>query len=407
MNYNVPPEYSINVIKKSTVKTINNYPKNDVIMALIDCLSKGLVVDSNYWAAELFASGFYLPLWDCLFKYYFQYVHILNPHFIDYLNQKHLLMNAIKKIYSGNLKNLCNNQELRNHISEIVTLFCLSNNQMIEIPEEVKKITIDDNIADQVHQIIQNLMPNLSKESMLYEQLYYFAINYYQGEIENCIYYIKWFLDDSDYTISPFEEFKVPSSIAQKSMWLIWKFLIYQYEDISDDVMDTLELLIHIYILVYRRKDRDTCCNILHFIIVMILAPSGVNWSQSLDLTNSAIIQQTAGINIVYRNLQMSHEKIVTEQETQPKNKGGRSKKKNKKEQEKERFYQNQKNIDFLTLLNDTETLLMGQIQKQQLPDSEDYLSDDEPETQIIYLDRKETRKNGKGSNYRLELKDE
>jgi len=92
MNYNVPSDYQINITKKSTTKTINNYQKKEVIEALYDCLKKGLVIDSNYWAAELFASGFYLPLWDCIFRFYFQYVSYFNPNFIDYLNQKYLLL---------------------------------------------------------------------------------------------------------------------------------------------------------------------------------------------------------------------------------------------------------------------------------------------------------------------------
>src|SRR5256885_13706093 len=104
MNYNVPSDYQINVNKKSTTKTINNYQKKEVIETLYDCLKKGLIIDSNYWAAELFASGFYLPLWDCIFRFYFQYVSYNNPNFVNYLNQKYLLLCQTKKSYVGNLK---------------------------------------------------------------------------------------------------------------------------------------------------------------------------------------------------------------------------------------------------------------------------------------------------------------
>ena len=360
MNYNVFKDFQINLKKKSTTKTINNYQKKDVMQALFDSINTGLIVHSNYWGAELFASGFYLSLWDCFFKFYFKYIHCLNPLLIDYINQKYLLLNQIKKMYSGNLKNLCNNQELRNHIAEIMTIFCLSQKKEIKLPLSVNDLEITDRMIQKTDLIIQIVVPYLSTQSFVYAQYRSFIISYYLGDLDNCLYYIDWFVKENEHTINPFVEFKIPSAISRKSMWLIWKFLFLQYQKSSktekncQQILQLLEMLISIYIIVYKRKDFETCSYILFFVTNLFKQPHNMNWDQSIDITSPELIKQCAEINNIYKNLQFSYEKIQTQNETLNKNKKGR---KNKKEKDKQRFYQNPKNLEYLKVLYDDQAL--------------------------------------------------
>lgn len=370
MNYNVPSQYQINTIKKSTMKTLNCYQKKDVILALFDCLNKKLIVDANFWAAELFASGFYLTLWDTIFKFYFQSIHIINPNFIDYLNQKYLLFCRIKKLYGGNLKNLPNNQELRNHFAEMITLLCLSKTTPVSIPTSVSNCEEDIGMIQKTEQIIEIIAPYVSTSSTLHKQFQSFIINYYCDNLNNCLYLIHWFLQDNQHTINPFDEFKVPSSIAQKSLWLLWKFLLLQSQTSKEttenpiDTIELFELLIQIFLLIYKRKDIETCVFILFFIILMIRHPYRLDWSQTLDVTNHQLIKNCIEINHIYKNLQIFHEKLaksaVTEIDKKESHGTKKISKKKKKILDKHKFYQNEKNLDFLEVINDSDILIQN-----------------------------------------------
>ena len=363
MNYNVPLDYQVNTNKNSTTKTINNYQKKEVIEALYDCLRKGLVIDSNYWAAELLASGFYLSLWDAIVRFYFQYISYLNPNFIDYLNQKYLLLCQTKNLYSGNFKSLRNNQELRNHTAEIITLFCLSGKTQIIIPSTLNKCDVEDDLAKKTDRIIRIIVPYLSSESFLHQQFHSFITNYYVAELDNCIHYIDWFVKDNTHTINTFAEFKVPKTVEKKSMWLIWKFFLLQYKTIKnnygplDHMLELFDILMNLYIMIYKRKDHDSCTYILSFILLMTKHPDRIKWQQSLDITDHRLIKQCAEINFVYRNLQIAHEKT---EKIQSKEKTKTKGRKTKKEAEKTKFYENQKNVEFLKLLHDKNAMLVG-----------------------------------------------
>lgn len=373
MNNNVPNDYSIMTQKKCTTKTINNYNKKDAIEALYDCINKGSATDANYWAAELLASGFYLPLWDSLFKFYFQYIHYLNVNLINYLNDKYDQFNQIKKLYTGNLKNLCNNQELRNHLAEIITILCICKKQKLMVQDKVSIFDIDVDMIGKTDKVIYLIAPYLSCESLVYQQFRCFIVNFYYDDVDNCMYYINWFLNDNDHTITPFDNFSLPPSIAIKSMWLLWKFMLLQYQGLKNSMndeehgqmLDIFELLVHLYVIILKRKDIDTCIYILTMIIFMSKCPQGINWSKNINGRSRHVIKQCLNINLIYANLQKAHTKITNDGKSA--NKKGR---KSKKEDAKQKFYQNGKNQRFITLLNDTDAIMNN---KSKVNDDEDY----------------------------------
>ena len=140
-------------------------------------------------------------------------------------------------------------------------------------------------------------------------------------------------------------------------MWLIWKFMLLQYrtsknfqiiyENTIEQITQLTEILMNIYITVYKRKDYDTCSYILLFIVNIVKQPKKFNWSQSIDITNSQLIRQCIEINFIYKKLQLFHEKIsITKKNT-------KHSQKTKKEQNKDRFYKNPKNLEYLKILYD------------------------------------------------------
>lgn len=381
MNYNVPQEWLIVIHKKSTTKTLNNYEKNAVIDALYDCLNKGLATDANYWAGELFASGFYLQLWDALFAFYFQSIHYLNVNVIAYLNEKYELFNQIKKSYTGNLKNLCNNQELRNHLAELITILCMCKKQKLIINPNLSVYEIDIEMVIKTDKVIYLIAPYLSSESLVYQQFRSFIINYYYDDVDNCMYYIDWFIKDNEYAITPFNDFSLPAGINSKSIWLVWKFILLQHktlkntmnnEDEYKQMIDLVELLIHLFLIIFKRKDLNTCVYMLTMMIFIVKCPSAVNWSKMINSNSHHVIKQCANINFIYNNLQKSHNQMIENGANQKK---GRT---TKKDLEKQKFYDNDKNQNFVTLLNDSDAMISNNVGK---PQSETHESDSDSDT--------------------------
>ena len=64
------------------------YSKERVLLTLLKCLSLKLEEESLYFAYELNFSGFELELWDCLWKHYFLYCHVLNPEYEQVLKKQ-------------------------------------------------------------------------------------------------------------------------------------------------------------------------------------------------------------------------------------------------------------------------------------------------------------------------------
>lgn len=368
MNYNVPTESQIHLSKKSTIKTVNNYPKKEVMDKFIGCIQEGLVTDANYWCAELLVSGFFVPLWDLLIDYYFKYLVCNYPILITYIHQQQTLVNQIKKNYTGNLQALPNNQELRNHLSEIVTIFCLSEKQKEDTIVK-GQIKVSDENRNKADQIIQLLNPNLSTDSQIYKHFHSFIINYYDVQTEdtqpedtetvspiglqNCRHYLDWFVKDIEHMIAPFHDFKVPPTLAQRCIWLIWKFLLSNLKT-QPEFTSSLDTLIEIFLINYRKKNYNVCTNLLWFVLLLARQPEKIQLDHRVDFSHHQLIRQSAEINFIYQTL-------IQPRLTSKADKKVRAKKLTQQEQSKIKFYENPKNKNFLKTINDVNLLVATQ----------------------------------------------
>ena len=172
MNCNVPQEYQIIDRKCAKGKTISGYTKNEVIKHLLESIDNKLINDANFWGAELISSGDHSQIWDALLSYYFEFINYPNPHLLGYLAQQYALYINIKKLYTGNLKNLCNNQEFRNHLSDTISLLCLSEKNQIIIPScnhnYAKRSREDPQLHEKTNKFIEIFLKNISNNSTLY-----------------------------------------------------------------------------------------------------------------------------------------------------------------------------------------------------------------------------------------------
>jgi hypothetical protein len=280
---------------------------------------------------------------------------------MNYINQQYVLYVNIKKTYIGNLKNLCNNQELRNHLAETISVMCLSPKDEIVIPEEVSTNKIDSIIVNKTNKFVSMFLKNISPQSVMYQNFYQYAINYFNNNISNCIYYIAWFMNDVEYVIDVDMKFKIPPILAKKSILLIIKFLILQIKtqikmnhkhQMVNEVTETLNTVISVYFNTYKKKDYETCTYIITYI--MILARDLDNFINSDHplLYDTRVVQQCSEINLLYQKIQNTSSTIVQEP-VQTKKKNTRKGKADTREQ----FYENPQNIEYLNLIYNTDLL--------------------------------------------------
>lgn len=126
-------------------KTYGGYKKNDVINIFQNSLINNKLEESCKWFIELNITGYNDEIWIEIIYIITNYINISNLKIIEYIYKK---FNTFYKIY--NLLNkkqkihVRNNQEIRNLLSDVVSIVCLSNKKNLFNNKILPKINIYD-----------------------------------------------------------------------------------------------------------------------------------------------------------------------------------------------------------------------------------------------------------------------
>lgn len=355
MTSTIPQEYIIDGHVLSRKLTLNSHIKDDIIQTSLKCIYKGSIDEANVWIAELLSTGLYHDIWLIIFTSYFRFISHLCPRMIDYLNQKYILFNQIKKSITTKTKsviNICNNQEIRNHLAEIITVLCLLPKTIIIVPPDINKYQPND-ITEKSHKLLQYM--NVGTNSELNIQLMKLIDNYYLDDMDNCVYIINWFVMQQDIQIQPIEQLVISSSLSKHCMWLVWQFILLQQKNIfSNNHKELLDILLTFYIYLYRKKSYETCVDILSFLLYMTKHTDKVQWTQIIPSNNPEVIVQCASINFVYQDLnQTAKSQPKSNPKSNSKSNPKLSRSHQKEQQKRELFYKNPKNVAYIETLND------------------------------------------------------
>jgi hypothetical protein len=271
-------------------------------------------------------------------------------------------------------------------MAEVIAVLCLVKKDPLKIPTQPLSHPIDGQILDKVNKFTQTFAKDIPSSSPLYRNFFHFVVNYYNNTMDNCIYYLDWFVKDSDYTSDVELECKIPPILSKKSIILILKFLILQIKAqiktlpkvtkppsnpkkgevpsqthsfkrggsttssevpaiSTEGLTEMIELIISIYINTYKRQDLVTCTYIMIYLLVIARCPDHFLTVTSLNLSDYRLIQPCSLINLVYQQIQQSTGDV--HKSTKTKGKG------RKIEQDKE-FFQDPKNQEYLRLINDS-----------------------------------------------------
>lgn len=141
----VPFLYAI--IDKCCYKSITygGYKKNDVINIFQNSLINNKLEESCKWFIELNITGYNDEIWIEIIYIITNYINISNLKIIEYIYKK---FNTFYKIYNVLNKkqkiHVRNNQEIRNLLSDVVSIVCLSNKKNIFNNKILPKINIYD-----------------------------------------------------------------------------------------------------------------------------------------------------------------------------------------------------------------------------------------------------------------------
>lgn len=361
----IPTTYQINSIQDIRgAITISGYTKTEAIETLLDCIHKGLFIDANYWAAELLASNLYSQLWVVILTVYFRWINYLNPLLIDYLYQKYLLFGQIRKTYTKRLPEICNHQVIRNHLAEMITILCLVPKTVIVIPS-----TLDNNQKTdyRTNQVIQLIAPNVPQNSPIRQLLVQLVNNYYLDDIDNCIYLLNIFVQETENTIEPIKEITVPPILSHRSIWLVWRFILLQFKLLTSAqqtmIVELLDNVLTFYLYMYQKKSFESCVDIMALLLFMARHTDCVCWHEIIPTKNSIVIQQCATINLIYQKINQTKDKMQNEGRKKDKSKD-KSKNKSKVTKQmqikKTQFFSNVKNQEYIRVINDWDSLRMG-----------------------------------------------
>jgi len=373
MNFNVPNQYQITSnktsCKTSTKKTRNQYDKSQTVTSFLDCLHHGQLLEANLWGIELMVSGFGNLFWEAVINDYFNTINYINFHLIAYIDQQFNLWNEIKKSYAGHLWNLCNNQEIRNHVAEMISLLCLTPRIQLSIPEKITSrsaATVDATIVTKSTRFVTLFLKNMSSQSVVYQHFYQLVISYYCNQWDCCLSYINWFVRDENYAVDIDLDFKLPPQLAHKIVVLLLKFFLLQIRTQVpaiqlETVTNLLNTTINYYISAYKKHDLTVCVSIMAYFLFLSRNLETLENPPPVDPSDYQIIRQCLEINLLYQ--QINSQSKTEPPTSSPTTSNKRPTKARKQKSTTSGFYENPRNQEYLRLINDQQLFLCASTQ--------------------------------------------
>ena len=97
----------------------------------------------------------------------------------------------------------------------------------LEIPTQIHTFKMIPSMTTKTHQFLDFFVGKMTLSPTLLQSFEQFVSNYFCGQLDNCLYYLDWFVRDESYVVEIDMDFKVPNLLTKKSLLLVWKLLFY------------------------------------------------------------------------------------------------------------------------------------------------------------------------------------
>lgn len=322
-----PIEFSINDPRlKKDFKgiTISGYKRTDVVNVFYNSLFNTELENACRWAVELHSTGLIKNIFDKIELLYFKNVNINNPYFFFYYyKRKDYLEKMLKHYPKSNQIFSRNNQEIRNLIAELVCIVCLSKKNILFENKSLPKIKKDFNesysikskmIAKDTTKIYKYLDGSSPGEVRLALNEIVNILHSFDCNFNKVIYWYLWLKKittlklkgknktDFSFKCKNFNVSGVGEMYKSEWVWGLWEIILDNSQQ-GDCLINKFIRKIYIEF----KKDYNGYSNKnkhYQIILALYLLTTSIKWKINVRQQDSHIIQATANINYLYKDIE-------------------------------------------------------------------------------------------------------
>lgn len=301
----VPTQFRI--YTKCKKYTTNNHRPEHAQDKLQKYIINGKISDSNVWAAELVVSGMINLVWDTIFEIYYQNINIINPPMGLWIFRCYHRYLDIKKNYRSNLRNLCNDQEIRNMIAEILTILCISEKNFVNVSfKNVKNVSDNrSSISSKANKIAKKYVSKYIKTdvhkgaSSLASRLENIFAYMETGEVHKTLPYIVLIIKNPKNIKTDSSIGIGKASVKSSPVWILWHYITSNFHGNKD----MLNVVINTYVINHENKNYLTCVLIVYYALLLDKLRKNIKYNSVIPHTNHKVMKAVLDVNIIYKSL--------------------------------------------------------------------------------------------------------
>lgn len=300
--------------------TISKYKRAEVMKSLITALNERKIEEACIWAIELHCSGQHELIWKQFLLYISNSINTSSPYLPVWFWRKFQAFEELQSKYNTNYQiEGRNSQEIRNILSDVISVLLLSTKNTSFDKKKLPKIGIEDfdhnslsnRIRAKNNYMITNIVSETdSKELQLGLNEFAVCLNSKQISFSNTIYWLQWLL----YYEVECKTHNIPISCKGTKIrdikdkfykdwiWYVWHIILKETEYKNEDLLSRIVLTLYkIYKHNYSTSTRKA--KMVHIYHVVKMLKEHVNWNIPLIHEYSIRVQICANINLLYREI--------------------------------------------------------------------------------------------------------
>jgi len=307
--------------------TFSNYKKSAAKKELLKYLKAGKIEDACYWSIEFLCAGHYLELWEILFLFMSNNIHLGNPLLPTYLN---LRFNDFKNIanggYIGNELKMRNNSKIRRLFAEIICVICQSK----------KKNSYDSPKISEQEYSSTHMTSRLKAESILYAhnifthkddpKELFIAINelaYHitkrQRNSNEAYYWVEWITgfeslckkNQNLKLMGGARNYNVENKHRTDIIWIIWDVILNECNKRGNGIEKIIESINDLFCVKYQPGCKKRRKYMIYFAISLLTEP----FDRKIPLIKNEehIKKITSKIDMIYKIIKKNEIKPATD----------------------------------------------------------------------------------------------
>jgi hypothetical protein len=318
----IPNAYQIVDYRKPEVFkkiTFGNYQKTDVLSAFQKSLQNGNTNEACHWMVELLVSGHIDDIWFKILSITSKCINIANPSLPQYIYYRYsqYIDLVTKPLFEGEfIIKTRNVQEMRNHLSEMITILCTSSKNVIgKTPKINKEAFRIDNFKAQLDAVEYKLVNKIIMEEdpsevkvVANEIAYCLKENY--SSFDRCNYWLHWLLEWEKISSKKCGKFQcanrsknyIKPQFAHDFIWIVWDIIFQEVKQrksmYMNKINNQIRALYEMYCYQFSASTKKK--KIFMVIHAFLLLTMEINWSGPIINNYPIVLQSSANINLLF-----------------------------------------------------------------------------------------------------------